>query len=60
MAVPNTTVVPSKRESVVCGTCNTHKYIDLISVPYVFRYLCTELLSMKIRLKLEFDNQIKN
>ncbi|ORX84247.1 beta and beta-prime subunits of DNA dependent RNA-polymerase [Anaeromyces robustus] len=55
MAVPNTTVVPSKRESVVCGTCNTHKYIDLISVPYVFRYLCTELLSMKIRLKLEVD-----
>jgi len=60
MAVPNTTVVPSKRESVVCGTCNTHKYIDLISVPYVFRYLCTELLSMKIRLKLEFNNQITN
>jgi DNA-directed RNA polymerase I subunit RPA2 len=55
MAIPNTNVVPSKRESVVYGTCNTHKYIDLISVPYVFRYLCTELLSMKIKLKLEIN-----
>jgi DNA-directed RNA polymerase I subunit RPA2 len=42
-----------KRDKVECITCGTSEGIDVIAVPYVFRYLCTELTAMNVRLKLE-------
>ncbi|KAI8099126.1 uncharacterized protein BX664DRAFT_289066 [Halteromyces radiatus] len=35
-----------------CRTCQTSKGIDVVAIPYVFRYLTTELMSMGIRLTL--------
>ena len=45
--------IGSRRERVECITCGHGKSIDVIAVPYVFRYLCTELTAMNVRLKLE-------
>ncbi|KAI9168642.1 hypothetical protein H9P43_008015 [Blastocladiella emersonii ATCC 22665] len=42
----------SPRE-VICRACGDGKAMDVVAIPYVFRYLCTELLAMGIRLKLE-------
>ncbi|KAJ3364773.1 hypothetical protein GGF31_008919 [Allomyces arbusculus] len=41
------------RRNVVCRACGDKSKIDVVAIPYVFRYLCTELLAMGIRLKLE-------
>ncbi|KAJ1561936.1 hypothetical protein HK405_001686, partial [Cladochytrium tenue] len=41
------------RDAVECLTCGTAKHIDVVAVPFVFRYLCAELVAMNIRLKLE-------
>ncbi|ORZ39931.1 hypothetical protein BCR44DRAFT_56969 [Catenaria anguillulae PL171] len=41
------------RREVVCKACGHGNAMDVIAIPYVFRYLCTELLAMGIRLKLE-------
>ena len=38
---------------VTCMTCSSSKNIHIVAVPYVFRYLCTELLSMNVKLRLE-------
>ena len=38
-----------------CVVCETGSEIDIIAVPYVFRYLCTELAAMNVRLKLEIE-----
>ncbi|KAI8076707.1 uncharacterized protein B0P05DRAFT_545553 [Gilbertella persicaria] len=40
------------RRTYECKTCGTAKGIDLIAIPYVFRYLTTELMSMGIKLNL--------
>ncbi|KAF7727777.1 DNA-directed RNA polymerase I subunit rpa2 [Apophysomyces ossiformis] len=42
----------SNQRAYECRTCNTSKGIDLVAIPYVFRYLTTELMSMGIRLTL--------
>jgi len=47
----STTSVSSKKV-VTCRSCETSKGIELIAVPYVFRYLTSELISMNIRLNL--------
>jgi DNA-directed RNA polymerase I subunit RPA2 len=36
-----------------CQTCPTTTELDVLAIPYVFRYLCTELVAMNIKLKLE-------
>ena len=36
-----------------CRMCEDKGQIDIISVPYVFRYLIAELAAMNIRVKLE-------
>jgi DNA-directed RNA polymerase I subunit RPA2 len=33
--------------------CDTGKHIDVIPVPYVFRYLSAELMAMGIKMRLE-------
>ncbi|KAI9492937.1 hypothetical protein BDB00DRAFT_764599 [Zychaea mexicana] len=35
-----------------CRTCGTAEGIELVAIPYVFRYLTTELMSLGIRLTL--------
>lgn len=35
-----------------CGTCQTSKNIEAVALPYVFRYLSTELAAMNIKLSL--------
>jgi DNA-directed RNA polymerase I subunit RPA2 len=40
------------QRSFECRTCQTSKGIDVVAIPYVFRYLTTELMSMGIRLTL--------
>ncbi|KAL1923734.1 uncharacterized protein VTP21DRAFT_8714 [Calcarisporiella thermophila] len=45
---------PPRRE-IECRVCRTGQYIDLVAIPYVFRYLATELMSMGIKMKLEVD-----
>jgi DNA-directed RNA polymerase I subunit RPA2 len=42
---------PTKKQ-VECRSCLTDKHIDVIAIPYVFRYLSTELMAMNIRLIL--------
>ena len=36
-----------------CRMCENGGHIEIISVPYVFRYLTAELVAMNIRVKLE-------
>ena len=36
-----------------CRTCQTSSAIDQIALPYVFRYLATELMSMGIKVTLK-------
>ncbi|TPX33860.1 DNA-directed RNA polymerase [Synchytrium microbalum] len=43
------------RERVVCRSCGTGKHVSIIAVPYVFRYLCTELVAMNVKIKLELQ-----
>jgi DNA-directed RNA polymerase I subunit RPA2 len=44
-----------KRHATVCTICNDGDKIDVIAIPYVFRYLCTELAAMNVKLRLEFE-----
>ncbi|KAJ3113709.1 hypothetical protein HDU96_003038 [Phlyctochytrium bullatum] len=41
------------RGGLECQVCGTGAFIDLLAIPYVFKYLCTELVAMNVRLKLE-------
>ena len=45
--------LPSRGESVICQLCGSTDGISIIAIPYVFRYLCTELVAMNVKLKLE-------
>ena len=36
-----------------CQMCSDGGHIEVVSVPYVFRYLVAELAAMNIRVKLE-------
>ncbi|XP_064598141.1 LOW QUALITY PROTEIN: DNA-directed RNA polymerase I subunit RPA2-like [Liolophura sinensis] len=36
-----------------CGVCESREHIELITVPYVFRYLVAELAAMNIKVELE-------
>ncbi|XP_023237041.1 DNA-directed RNA polymerase I subunit RPA2-like [Centruroides sculpturatus] len=36
-----------------CITCNTDDTVDIVSIPYVFRYLVTELAAINIKVKLD-------
>ncbi|XP_076361964.1 RNA polymerase I subunit Rpl135 isoform X3 [Tachypleus tridentatus] len=48
--------MPASQELVrswVCATCETSENIQLITVPYVFRYLVVELAAMNIKTQLD-------
>lgn len=38
---------------IICQICKSRDGIRVVAIPYVFRYLCTELVAMNVRLKLE-------
>ncbi|KAJ3045414.1 DNA-directed RNA polymerase I subunit rpa2 [Rhizophlyctis rosea] len=40
------------RNRIRCVTCGKTEDIDVIAVPYVFRYLCSELVAMGVKLRL--------
>lgn len=46
------TVVPSRGTTIYCQTCDSNENIDIIAIPYVFKYLCSELVAMNVRLTL--------
>ncbi|KAI8613271.1 hypothetical protein BC830DRAFT_1170381 [Chytriomyces sp. MP71] len=43
------------RDAVECLMCKTARGIDVIAVPYVFRYLCAELVAMNVKIKLDVE-----
>lgn len=45
----------SRSSSVSCQICESANGISTVAVPFVFRYLCTELVAMNVRLKLEIS-----
>jgi DNA-directed RNA polymerase I subunit RPA2 len=47
--------LPSRGERIICKYCNSGSHIDIIAIPYVFRYLCAELVSMNVRITLEIQ-----
>ncbi|KAH6563985.1 hypothetical protein BASA50_010979 [Batrachochytrium salamandrivorans] len=42
---------------VECMTCETSRGIEVVAIPYVFRYLCTELVAMNVRLRLDIGHR---
>jgi DNA-directed RNA polymerase I subunit RPA2 len=40
----------------ICGVCNTSKGIELVAMPFVFRYLAAELAAMNIKLAISLSN----
>jgi DNA-directed RNA polymerase I subunit RPA2 len=41
------------RGRVQCKLCQSSRFIEIIALPYVFRYLANELMAMNIRLTIE-------
>ncbi|MED6173335.1 DNA-directed RNA polymerase I subunit RPA2 [Stylosanthes scabra] len=44
-------------KKVTCHACQTSKGMEAVAMPYVFRYLATELAAMNIKLTLKLSNQ---
>lgn len=44
---------PSSRGYVMCRLCDTGKYIERVALPFVFKYLVSELAAMNIKLSLD-------
>lgn len=49
------TVRPQKNFS--CQACKTSKGMETVAMPYVFRYLASELAAMNIKLELRLSNK---
>ena len=43
------------QKTVECILCKKSTCIVKVAVPYVFRYLCTELVAMNVKLKLTVE-----
>jgi DNA-directed RNA polymerase I subunit RPA2 len=50
MATPASSL--SQQRTVTCRLCGTGRHIEVVAVPYVFRYLVSELLAMNVKLVL--------
>jgi DNA-directed RNA polymerase I subunit RPA2 len=50
ISVAPTTISASR--TVTCRLCNSEEHIDVVALPYVFRYLTSELMAMNIKLEL--------
>lgn len=53
MSLPRTIIGVEEARGIVCRMCDSNGGIDKIAIPYVFRYLCTELAAMNVKMKLE-------
>ena len=42
--------------NIQCRSCDSDRGIQVITIPYVFRYLVTELMAMNIRVNLHIKN----
>ena len=52
-ATPSDSILCHTTSKWKCRLCQNGGRIDVISVPYVFRYLIAELAAMNIRVKME-------
>ena len=43
----------SIRDRIQCSSCHTAKGIVIVPIPYVFRYLATELMAMGVKMNLD-------
>jgi DNA-directed RNA polymerase I subunit RPA2 len=43
----------NRGQQIVCKTCDSFDHIEICAIPFVFRYLCTELVAMNVKLCLE-------
>ena len=41
-----------KNVQIMCRVCETSKYLEKVALPYVFRFLSTELAAMNIKCTL--------
>jgi DNA-directed RNA polymerase I subunit RPA2 len=53
--ISNQSLLPSRGEQITCKTCDSGENIDIVAIPYVFRYLCTELVAMNVKLRVEIE-----
>ena len=45
-----------KNAQITCRICETGKYLEKIALPYVFRFLSTELAAMNIKCTLSVQS----
>ena len=45
----------SKKRLWTCRYCDTRKHVEMIAVPYVFRYLVAEMYAMNMRIALDVN-----
>ena len=53
ISAPATSLTPQR--AITCRSCQTGKHIEVVAIPYVFRYLVTELLAMNVKLVLDVN-----
>jgi len=53
LSVPKDATTRDAAQRWTCATCNTGDYIQLMALPYVFRFLAAELASVNIRVILD-------
>lgn len=46
-----------KQTAVTCHSCKKNDMIDVVAIPYVFRYLASELMAMNIQMKLKVSDK---
>ena len=46
----------SRKQEVTCLMCNSSAHIKKLGIPYVFKYLVTELASVNIKVTLDVSN----
>ena len=45
-----------KNAQITCSICETGKYLEKVALPYVFRFLSTELAAMNIKCTLSVQS----
>ena len=56
LATANANSVTNMKASgshVICRNCDSGEFIETIAIPYVFRYLLTELAAMNVNVRLD-------
>lgn len=53
ISLPATSLTPQR--AIQCRVCQSSKGIHVVAIPYVFRYLVSELLAMNVKLLLDVN-----